>query len=321
MDQIERYCFDLNGYIVVKNMLSPQETAQLLKAADRMESHVKENVDKEPFFTGEFGIRYHHDHALGYNSYKNEAGGLQLIVDDFFNASSDYDILINHAKTMQYVTELAMGPYNISSAELRYRYKGNITPSHMGGPIDPRNRYEFLGKSTLDPLTGSKKHRDFNLLTVRVIYALHDVPMDNGPFCVVPGTHKANFFSPYGHDPSLEPGMIGLPISAGDAIFFTENLRHGGLPNLLDTPRKTIHMMYSPSWTGSQSPAHWNRSVYITEKTYARYGAAQKALFSQATLDHLGHALKSGGGDPAPQRAPNAVARVSARILRKLFGG
>jgi ectoine hydroxylase-related dioxygenase (phytanoyl-CoA dioxygenase family) len=48
---------------------------------------------------------------------------------------------------------------------------------------------------------------------------------------VVPGTHKSNMKSPHGNNPDEEPGMIGLPVEAGDAILFTEHLRHGGLTN------------------------------------------------------------------------------------------
>jgi hypothetical protein len=323
VDDIEKYNFDLNGYFVVKNMLSTKEAAGLLAAADRLETHVRNSVDKEPFFIGEFYLRYHHDREYGYNSYKSESGGLQLIVEDFFNAASEFDVLINHKKTLGYVSELAQGPCQLGSGELRYRYKGNITPTHMGGPIDSRNKYEFVGHPMLNPVTGSRAHRDFNLLTVRVIYALHDVPVENGPFSVVPGTHKANFFSPYEDDPTKEPGMVGIPMKAGDAIFFTENLRHGGLPNLLDTPRKTVHMMYSPVWVGSQSPAHWNKAPYITEETFARYDLDQRALFCQSTpgkLQLLRTVAKDPSGSSGAVLGPEPSKSLLVRGLKKLLG-
>ena len=44
---------------------------------------------------------------------------------------------------------------------------------------------------------------------VRMIYFLHDVSADQGPFCVVPGSHKSNFPSPYRCGPDEEPGMVG----------------------------------------------------------------------------------------------------------------
>jgi hypothetical protein len=230
-----------------------------LAAADGLEDRVARKLEEAPSYTGHFHIGYHYDKELGCSSYKNDwGGGRQNIVDDFLNASSEFDSLVNHQRTMAYVSEMAMGPHQLASSELRFRYKGNMTLTHMGGVIDARNRFEFVGRPLLDSATGARDHRDFNLLTVRIVYALHDVPIENGAFCAVPGSHKSNLFSPYGDDPTKEPGMAGIVMEAGDAIFFTENLRHGGLPNSLDTPRKTIHLAIGPAWAGSQSPAHWN---------------------------------------------------------------
>ncbi len=288
MNDLEKYQFDLNGYILVKNILTRDEVSSCLEAAKKIEPRVAASVDSEPFSIGKFGIRYHVENELGCSWYKSDAGGLQYIVEDFITASSAFDCLINHAATMKYVEALSRGPYHISSAELRYRYKGNYTPTHMGGPIDPRNRYEFIGRQSLEPITGERKLIDFDLICVRVLYALHDVSLENGPLCVVPGTHKANFFSPYGENPSLEPGMIGIPMNAGDAIFFTENLRHGGFPNALDNTRTTIHLVINPAWVGSQSPAHWDDRMYVAPETFARYSAAQRALFPKVATSPSG---------------------------------
>ena len=174
------------------------------------------------------------------------------------------------------------GAFHLASGELRILLATGYTPTHMGGPIDHRNRYGSWPRG-IDPLSGLRCHRDFNLVTVRILYALHDIPLDGGAFCAVPGTHKANYPSPFGDDPSTEPGMIGIPLEGGDAIVFTENLRHGGLPSCRDDARKTIHAMFSPAWVGSQSPAHWNGGIYISQATYDRYTPEQRALFCRST--------------------------------------
>ena len=72
--------------------------------------------------------------------------------------------------------------------------------------------------------------------------------------------------------------MIPLPMEAGDVLFFTENLRHGGYPNVMDRVRKTAHLCYAPAWVGSQSPAHWDGSVHVTKQAWARYNADQRAV-------------------------------------------
>ena len=295
MNDVEKYNFDLNGYLLLKGILDPSVVARCLAATDALEDRVRSTINDEPHFIGHYGVRYHYDEELGCSSYETNhgGGGSQYIVDDILNADPAFDVFVGHEPTMAYVNEMVMGPLWISSSELRYRDRGNITGSHMGGPIDRRNQYQFVGGSLIDSHSGGNTARDFNLLTARVMYALHDVPMDNGPLCVVPGSHKANFHSPHGKDPLSEPGMIGLPMQAGDAILFTENLRHGGFPNVLDRTRKTVHMCFGPSWAGSQSPAHWNGFVHVSEAAWARYSEAQRALLPPPTS-----ASKLAGGSP-----------------------
>jgi len=72
--------------------------------------------------------------------------------------------------------------------------------------------------------------------------------------------------------------MIPLPLEAGDAIIFTENLRHGGFPNILEKTRKTLHLAISPSWVASMSPVHWNDDVFVSPEAWARYSDEQRAL-------------------------------------------
>ncbi len=281
MDEIEKYQFDLNGYLLVKGALGPEAVARCLAVAEALEKRIEATVDTEPTYVGHYTHRYHYDLELGCSSYRTNdgGGGVQYVIDDILNADPAFDVFVDHDRTMAYVREMVGGPLRITSSELRYRHRGNITGAHMGGPIDPRNQYRFVGREMMDPADDNKViKRDFDMLTVRVLYALHDLPTENGPLCVVPGSHKANFQSPYGPDPLKDPGMIPLPMEAGDALIFTENLRHGGYPNVLDRTRKTIHLCFSAAWMGSQSPAHWNGQVHVTEAVWQRYSEAQRAL-------------------------------------------
>ena len=235
MDDTERYLFDLNGYLLVKGCLSEIDLHACLAAADQLEEHIKLHADDEPQLRGFAGIPYRFDERYQCHSYKSTSGGgLQYVVDDFLNASPAFDVLVNHEKTMGYVREMIAGPVRIGSSELRYRYQSNRTDTHMGGKMDVRNRYQFIGRAMYHSTEQQWRPRDFDLLAARVLYALHDIPVENGPLCVVPGSHKSNFFSPFNdHEPTREPGMIPLAMEAGDAIFFTENLRHGGFPNVV----------------------------------------------------------------------------------------
>jgi ectoine hydroxylase-related dioxygenase (phytanoyl-CoA dioxygenase family) len=278
MTDEERYLFDLTGFLVIKNMLEENQLAEIRELVDRIEPQIRENVDKPPYLQGHYNIRYHQDQS-GYLSWRLTAGGEQIVVEDFLNIDPAFLCFVNHERTMTYVREMILGAPCIRSMELRYRYPGNQTPTHMGSLIDARNRYVFHGRPVLDTSNGRKDMRYFELTVMRVLYALHDINPEDGPLCVVPGSHKANLPSPYGDDPEREPMMVGLNMAAGDAIIFTENIRHGGLPVKGHRTRKTIHVAYYPLWAGAMSPAHWNGSIPVRKDIYNCMTDAQKALF------------------------------------------
>lgn len=285
MDDRERYAFDLNGYLLVKGILGKDETARALAAIGALEERVVTTVNEEPLFDSlHWKMLYHYDEELGISTYENNhgGGGMQYVIDDFLNADPAFDLFVGHPRTMEYVRDMVEAPIKINSSELRYRHRGNITGTHMGGPMDTRNRYVF----TPQPLVEGNRSRPFDLLQVRALYALHDLPVENGPLCVVPGSHKANYSSPYGNDPIKEPGMIPLPMEAGDVLFFTENLRHGGYPNNMDRVRKTVHLCYAPAWVGSQSPAHWDGFVHVTKAAWERYSEEQRAVMPAPAERH-----------------------------------
>ena len=73
--------------------------------------------------------------------------------------------------------------------------------------------------------------------------------------------------------------MIGLEVSAGDAILFTEHLRHGGFTNNSNQVRKTLHVGYGPHWLMSQNIATMDEPQHITENTFDRFDEAQRDLF------------------------------------------
>lgn len=266
MDEIERYEFDRVGYLVIRNMLTPDETARLRTAIDFLEEHALARIDAPPRKQAAWGHHYHRDDELGYHVQGQRAEGKTVIIEDFWNSDPAFDVLLDHARTMQYIRTIVQGRVTINNSEIRIRYTGNASGTHMGGPIDHKYRYAFTNGR-------------IDCMMVRMIYFVHDVDENNGPFCVVPGTHKSNMPSPYSGPPDDEPGMIGLPVRAGDAILFTEHLRHGGFTNHSPQTRKTIHVGYGPFWMMSQNIATMDEPQHITPATRARLSDAQNALF------------------------------------------
>lgn len=268
MNRTEQYEFDRNGYIVIPDFLTQAEVASLASAVDRLEAHAITHKDEPPRLAAPWGSEYHRNEKFGYHVNGSErSGGLTLLIEDFFNFDPAFDILVNHAPTMAYIRTIVQERPTINNSELRVRYSGNYSGTHMGGPLSQKYRYAFNAQG-------------IDCMMVRIIYFVHDVDVDEGAFCVVPGTHKSNISSPYtGMEPQDEPGMIPLPIKAGDAILFTENLRHGGFPNKSDKTRKTLHVGYGPFWMKSQNIATMEQDAYILPQTKERYDEEQRMLF------------------------------------------
>ena len=266
MNDIEKYEFDRLGYLVIKAMLTPTEVATLAAAIDELENHALARIQAPPRKLAAWGQDYHADDELHYHAWGQRAEGKTLMIEDFWNTSPAFDLLLDHQRTLAYISQIILGRYTINNSEIRIRYQGNASGTHMGGPIDHKYRYAFSGGQ-------------IDCMMVRMVYFVHDVGPEEGPFCVVPATHKANYKSPYGNNPDQEPGMIGLPVQAGDAILFTENLRHGGFTNRSAQTRKTLHIGYGPHWMMSQNIATMDEPPFLTDATRARLTTAQQNLF------------------------------------------
>ena len=267
MNDVERYEFDRQGYIVIEDMLDSDTVSSLASAVDELEAHALRHLDEPPRKASPWGPDYHRNPELGYHADGSNEEGRTIIIEDFWNADDRFDVLVNDPRTMAYIGGIVLGRATINNSEIRIRYRGNQSGSHGGMRLENQKyRYAFNAGR-------------IDCMMVRMIYFIHDVSRDQGAFSVVPGTHKTNLPCPYGGNPDEEPGMIALEVKAGDAILFTENLRHGGITNRSGQVRKTIHVGYGPYWMLSQNQATMDEAQYITETTFARWDDDQRALF------------------------------------------
>ena len=264
MTEIETYEFDRQGYLVLRDFLKPDQIDGLASAVDELEAHALANIDAPPRKMAAWGREYHVNQERGYHAQGGNAEGQTLIIEDFWNAHPAFDILLDHELTMRYIHEIVQGRVTINNSEIRIRYRGNQSGTHR--PTGPKYTYAYNSDG-------------IDCRMVRIVYFLQEVDADQGAFCVVPGTHKSNLQSPYGNDPDTEPCMLALEVSAGDAILFTENLRHGGLTNKSDQVRKTIHVGYGPYWLMSQNIATMDEPQYLLDRTRERLTSRQNALF------------------------------------------
>jgi len=267
LNEEEAYEFDRQGYIIIKGMLDENQVRSLADAIDALEDHALAHVALPPRKVSAWGADYHLNGEKGYHVQGAKAEGQTLIIEDFWNADSAFDVLVNHGRTMDYIHAIVKARPTINNSEIRIRYRGNASGSHGGSrTANQKYRYSF-GAQGID------------CMMVRMVYFVRDCSNEEGAFCVVPGTHKSNLPCPYGSNPDEEPGMVGLEVKAGDAILFTEHLRHGGFTNRSDSVRKTLHVGYGPHWMMSQNIATMDEPQYVTEATLARFDEEQRNLF------------------------------------------
>ena len=267
MNEVQRYEFDRQGFLVIESMLSAEQVARLAQAVDSLEEHAVARIDAPPRKRSSRGSEYHHDPDLGYHVEGSREEGATVIIEDFWNADPVFDVLIGHQPTMDHVSSVIQGRATINNSEIRIRYRGNQSTNH-GGTRSAKYRYH-VNRNGID------------CMMVRMVYFLHDVSREQGAFCVIAGTHKGNFDCPYDtNDPDVEPGVVGLEVKAGDAIFFTEALRHGGLTN-----RSLEH-------AGTQDPARGVRPAF--------HDVAEHRDHGRAAVPHRYHARPSDGSATRP---------------------
>ena len=265
MTGTEKYEFDRQGFIVLPDFLSQQEVEYLKHAIQKLEKHARKNYQLEPRNARK--PNYHFNSEGGYHVTGGHQHGQTLIIEDFFNFDPAFDFLVNHQKTMDYIAGIVREKIAINNSELRVRYTGNFSGGHGGGYARGyKHRYSI-------------KAGDIDCMMVRFIYFTHDVSNEGGAFCVVPGSHKSAFPCPYACSIDEEPGMLGLEVKTGDAILFTEALRHGGFTNHKNETRMTLHVGYGPYWMMSQNIATMDEPLFIKPETWKRYNSEQKELF------------------------------------------
>lgn len=235
MTDHELYLFDLRGFLVVENALSPDEIKAANEAIDRYQEDIKPRAA---------------EHSLSGNSpaLKGEKGRLE-ITRGLMGLDAPYcnpfRNMLAHPTIVPYLNDLMGTGFRLDHGPgliaMDVGCEGHVL--HGGGePFDPSQFYVM------------KNGRMFNGLTV-VSWQLTDVHPGDGGFCCVPGSHKSNYRCP--QDIKLlqnhQDAVHQVVARAGSAVLFTEALTHGTLPWHGAGQRRSILFKYSPgfqAWGG-----------------------------------------------------------------------
>ena len=242
ISNIEKYLFDLNGYIVIQNALNKSE----VKACNKIIEKLKKLKNLE--WKG-----YVHGHNYG--------GKEGLNLQQIYEAGKPFEKLIDHPSWINHMLEFVggegtfdhqHGPLFIDENFANVRGPGDAIGIHSGnheGTQRGHYRYE-----------NGKMHSG----QVNVLVALTDIDKGDGGTVVIPASHKSNFKHPEFDQNKMLKGRVShaefmtgakeVYLKQGDALLFVDSLCHGSAKRTNKGERRVVIYRYGPSWGFFRNP-------------------------------------------------------------------
>lgn len=249
MQDHEKYLFDLRGYIVVKNVLSSSQIADL---SARLEEERKTNP--RPILGSDRTIFRNEDDPAWSAPSLLEMGGTYLELIDLPVIKPYLTTLLGNHFRLDHDYVKVDGAMKDRTLYLHGGGQGAGGPKDLVGPTDGGQCYYRYSNGKF-----------YNGL-VAVAFELDTVKPSDGGFACVPGSHKSNIGLPsewrIAKTQAEMPEIVErVAVSAGDAIIFTEACSHGTVPWTGESERRTIFYKYCPhaiAW----SPCYYNADNY-----------------------------------------------------------
>ena len=256
--ELERYLFDLNGYIVVKNALKKSEVNACNKIIDKLKN----------LKNGEWQ-GYIHGHNYG--------GKEGLNLQQIYEAGKPFEKLIDHPSWIHHMLEFVggkdtfdynHGPLFIDENFADVRGPGEAIGIHSGNPEGiQRNHYRYQdGK--------------FHSSQVNILLALTDISEGDGGTVVIPSSHKSNIQHPEYKTNVMKKNKITsaetmtaskeIYLNAGDGLIFVDSLCHGSAKRINKGERRIVVYRYGPSWGFFRHPYRPSKKLLKNLNTFQR---------------------------------------------------
>ncbi len=222
IDEKEFYFWDLNGHLVLRNILTQDELALANEAIDRFEDRIR--VGEE--LSG--GSK-----ALA-GTGRPTMGGLLQLPEPY---CQPFRTMVAHPAVTQRLNWMGGSGWRCGGPTAFCAVKGSSGHSlhDANEPLVPSRSYVYQnGRSYCEAIT--------------VTWQLRDVTETDGGFACVPGSHKAQYRMPRGvRTCDDDMGLVTHPVmSAGDVLFFMDGAQtHGALAWTSDIARRGILIKYS----------------------------------------------------------------------------
>ena len=237
ISKIDKYLFDLNGFIVIQNALNKSEVKACNKIIDKLK-------------------KLKHNEWEGYVHGHNYGGKEGLNLQQIYEAGKPFEKLIDNPSWINHMLEFVggdgtfdhqHGPLFIDENFANVRGPGDAIGIHSGnheGTQRGHYRYE-----------NGKMHSG----QVNILVALTDIGKGDGGTVVIPASHKANFKHPeFDQNRMLKGGKVShaafmtgakeVYLKQGDALLFVDSLCHGSAKRANKGERRVVIYRYGPSW-------------------------------------------------------------------------
>lgn len=236
MNDDERYLFDLNGYLVRRQVLT---NADLTALNDGIDHHGADLNQREGSLVAE-------SKALAGSSHRKDLGGMLAWERPW---CEPFRQLLVHPVVKPYLEAILGRGYRLDHGPgLIAMDKGCEGGTLHGGGYERADMAEpyFF-----------KADRIYTGLTV-VEYLLADEGPGDGGVAVLPGSHKASLPCPRGMMlwERYQEHVVEVNGKAGDVVIFTETLTHGTLPWTADHERRALLYKFSPGCLAYSPGAH-----------------------------------------------------------------
>jgi len=234
MTDDERYIFDLNGYIVVRGVLTPEQVEQANDAVTRRSDQMIERSDA-PLRNTVPGTAF-----SGSGPGRKDLGG----VFEWGPDSVVFKSILAHPKLLPYFHTLLGKGYRMDHMPFVIAQDQNSEGFQLhGGTIDctsgsynPHLAYTYAHGLMRCALLGC------NLMLV-------DHSKGDGGFCIVPGSQKSNYKMPDGmvDGEAFSEYIVQPETKAGDVVLFSEGTVHGAKAWKSEKQRRTCLYRFSPA--------------------------------------------------------------------------
>jgi hypothetical protein len=223
------YMFDLNGFMVLKNVLSAEDRDEINAFVDAQ--------DIDALEPGQW-IGHVETHTYG----AKDGINFQNVIE----AGPAFEKCIDHPSWIDIVDRyITQGDHRVSIDEnfLNVRRSGGFIPMHSGG-----NTVRLTS-------CFRAQHGPWMVGQINIIMALTDVGYGDGCTTLIPGSHKsyelhpkAKSFNPWAENISGPEavGMVQMHLKAGDALLFTDAMTHGSMPRTNPGERRVMIYRYAP---------------------------------------------------------------------------